>query len=130
MPPCLHNDVLDHITWANHLDDIHTTRTRYSWLLSSYSVDLRNNDVSWNWIWKIKALEKIKLLFWAASHELLPTEALLHCCSMAMSPLCHRCNDHVEDVLHCLRDCTLYACIWRSLGYIDTSFLQELSTHS
>lgn len=40
---------------------------------------------------------------------------------MALYPLCHRCNDHVENVLHCLRDCHLSACIWRSLGYNSTA---------
>lgn len=34
-----------------------------------------------------------------------------------------------EDVLHCLRDCPLSACIWRSLGYNGIAFFQELNTH-
>jgi len=130
VPPCLHNDVPDRITWVDHLDGIHTARSGYSWLLSSYYEDLVNNDVSWNWILKIYALKKIKLLFWTASHVLLPAKALLHRCSMTMSPLCHKCNYHVEDVLHCFTDCTLSAYIWRSLGYSGTSFLSELRTHS
>jgi len=33
LPPCLHNDVPDRITWADHLDDIYTTRSGYFWLL-------------------------------------------------------------------------------------------------
>jgi len=87
----------------------------------------------------MKALEKIKLFFWAASHESLPTKALLHCRDMALSPLCYTCNDrvedvpkkndNVEDVLHCLKDCPLYACMWRSLGYNSIAFFHELHTH-
>lgn len=77
----------------------------------------------------MKVLEKIKLFFWAAGHEPLPTEAHLHCHGMALSSSCHKCNDHVEDVLHCLRDCPLNACMWRSLWYNSTAFFHELHTH-
>jgi len=55
----------------------------------------------------MKAPEKIKLLFWTASHDSLPTKSLLHRRGMVLSPICYRCNDHVEDVLHYLRDCLL-----------------------
>jgi len=129
-PPCLHNDVQDRITWADHLDNIYTARSGYSWLISFHLDDLHNDDISWNWIWKMKAPEKVKLFFWTASHESFPTKALLHRRGMAFSPSCHRCDDHVEDLLHCLRDFPLAACIWRSLGYNSTTFFQELHTHS
>jgi hypothetical protein len=113
----------DCITWADHLDDIYTSRSGYSCLLSSHSEDLHNADISWNLIWKMKAPKKVKLFFWTASHESLPTKALLHRRGMALSPSCHRCDDHVEDVLHYLMDCPLAACIWRSLGYnVQLSF--------
>jgi hypothetical protein len=115
--------VPDCITWADHFDAIYTSRSGYSCLLSSHSEDLHNADISWNLIWKMKAPKKVKLFFWTASHESLPTKALLHRRGMALSPSCHRCDDHVEDVLHYLMDCPLAACIWRSLGYnVQLSF--------
>lgn len=104
--PCLHNDVPDRIIMT--CQNIHDS---FPLILKTFVMTSLGIG-----FWKMKAPEKVKLFFWTASHESLPTKALLHCRGMALSPSCHRCDDHVEDVLHCLRDCPLAACIWRSLG--------------
>jgi len=49
---------------------------------------------------------------------------------MALHPSHHRCNDYVENVSHFLRQCPLFVCTWRFLGYNSIVFFHELHTHS
>jgi len=78
----------------------------------------------------MKALDEIKLFFWSASYESLPMKPLLHRRGMAFSTLCYRCNDHVGDVLHCLKNLPSLSLLYMEiLGVYWCCFLLR-ATHS
>ena len=76
-----------------------------------------NPDTSkwlWNGIWKLKVPNKVRHFMWRASSESLPTNFNL--CSRHILPdnNCALCEDHPEDVLHCLWLCDYAKSIWLS----------------
>jgi len=46
-------------------NNIYSNKSGYNWLLSSHAA-VNHQTVSWNWIWRLKAPEKIKFLIWLA----------------------------------------------------------------
>ena len=56
-------------------------------------------------MWSIHALEKIGVLVWLLLYDALPTNALCHGRHICSSPVCPRCANCGESLLHCFRDC-------------------------
>jgi hypothetical protein len=93
----LNNAIPDCFIRKENMDGIYTASSGYKWLL-----DKRNpeSNISWRWIWKLKAPENIKLFIWCACHRAIPTLALLNNKNMAASHLCVRCQNNEETILH------------------------------
>jgi len=123
--------VEDVFIWSHNKNGVYTTKTGYSWLLqNSDSLPNTTPTISWSWIWKLKAPEKLKLLVWLASHNAVPTLSLLHHRNIAHSAVCARCGEQEETILHCLRDCRFSSGIWLNLGFTDQTFFSESDAHS
>jgi len=83
----------------------------------------------YSWIWKLKTLEKFKLLIWLACHEAVPILALLHHLNMAASATCSRCGEDNETLMHCLHDCRFSTNIWINLGFSAQEFFSKGIAH-
>ncbi|MBA0700675.1 hypothetical protein Goari_027448 [Gossypium aridum] len=58
----------------------------------------------WKFIWKLKILPKILVFAWRIVHGLLPTNAKLSSIKSHVGPVCLRCRNENETLLHALRD--------------------------
>jgi ribonuclease HI len=61
------------------------------------------------------------------SQNSIPTLSLLHHRNIAPSPICTRCGDFEETILHCLRDTSFSLNIWQHLGFLESSFFSAVS---
>ena len=137
------NDVKNHITCSpirqSEADDGWIWHPKvdgnyYGWLLDRCG--RRANELSWKWVWRFKALEKVKHLLWFYLHEALPTNMLWCHRGMSQNPRCMRCSGEQESILHCIRDCPHAREMWLRLGFLqDPSFLsidihQRLYAHA
>lgn len=68
----------------------------------------------WNGIWKLKVPNKVRHFMWCESSKLLPTNFNLCTRHILSDSSCALCEDHPEDVLHCLWLCDYAKCIWLS----------------
>jgi hypothetical protein len=57
------DSIIDVVIWGHNKNDTYTAKSGYAWLLSqSGTPNLTENQLAWNWIWKLKAPEKYKFL--------------------------------------------------------------------
>lgn len=84
--------------------------------------------VCWSWIWRLKILEKFKLLVWLACHNAVSALSLLHHRHIAASATCSRCVDEEETLLHFLRDCNHSKNSCHKIGFTAQEFYIEDTT--
>ena len=75
----------------------------YSWLILNIRLVVRDQRL--HWLWKLKCLEKIKLLLWLCYHHALPVGMLRFWRGFSSSSTCTMCNASIETIEHCLWDC-------------------------
>ena len=91
-------------------------------LKDAYHIANANDPKSMNqhyneeWIWKIRALPKIKFFLWQCSHDSIPNHILLANRGMNISPLCPTCNSAPETIIHALRNCPKAQSLWNSFS--------------
>ena len=115
-----------------HLKKKHThTHTCLRVLLRFFRLPVLDDSISaqqvrdWLWIWKIPAPEKYKFFFWLACHNSPPTNKLRHRRGLCESPICTRCGDGEQTVLHCLRECRKAKSIWNLMGSLNDMCMDE-----
>jgi hypothetical protein len=99
--------VTDCYTWKGNLNGIYTARDGYFWLNRHNFARNTLNSVTWSWLWRLPAPEKVKFHIWSLIHNALPTREMLSHRGMLQGNLCPRCSQSTETVLHCLRDCDI-----------------------
>jgi len=120
----------DTFIWNHNKNDVYSTKSGYSWLLSSSEAATVNTlHHSWTWIWKLKVPEKYKFLIWLAIHDVVPTLSLMHHRNIVVSAICGRCNDQEESFLHCIRDCKFSKPVWQQFGLSDIQFFAINCAH-
>lgn len=107
-------DMEDSWYWESSPDGVYSARTTYFWLASGSLAE--NNFPIWNWLWKLKVPENIKLLLWFIFHKIVLVNELRWARGVADSALCSRCNQNSESILHCFRDCPFASRIWHKLS--------------
>jgi ribonuclease HI len=113
----------DAFIWNHNKTGVYSTKSGYSWLLSSTDpAIIINPSHSWSWIWKLQVPEKYKFFIWLAIHEAVPTLSLLHHRNIAPSATCERCGEVDESFMHCVRDCKFSKTIWQKFGFSDSNF--------
>ncbi|KAL4380757.1 hypothetical protein AHAS_Ahas04G0065400 [Arachis hypogaea] len=70
----------------------------------------------WSGIWNSKSQSKTKIFMWKALHKGLPVKVKLHSRIPSISPICPRCNEQEETVVHCLWMCPDSKEAWRLAG--------------
>ncbi|XP_057452102.1 uncharacterized protein LOC130743901 [Lotus japonicus] len=113
LSPSLDAHLLDAWVWSPNRAGVYTAATAYQWLLQQRGLVVTGGD--WQWLWKIRASEKVRVLIWFILHDALQVNSVRFRCHLAASPQCSRCSHPVEDVLHCLRDCLHSHEIWLHL---------------
>ncbi|KAF1898310.1 hypothetical protein Lal_00033077 [Lupinus albus] len=101
--------------------EVQNTSSGYRW-----TTELEDDDTlvsrDWNMVWRLKVLEKVKLLCWSGFHEALPSNALRFQRNMTINPMCLRCNATVEDLMHVFRDCPHSSSLWMNSVVITLLF--------
>ncbi|CAL1400076.1 unnamed protein product [Linum trigynum] len=113
LPP----EVLQKIT-ANLVDPLSLEEDTILWTASSnghfstspaYSLALPPrhdpNEKMWRTIWKLPVAERVRCFVWLVSLGRIATNALRYSRKCAESPMCLRCGNDEETILHFLRDC-------------------------
>jgi len=117
------DSVEDTFVWSPNINGVYTAKSGYHWLLShSNNNNTASASISWNWIWSLRLPEKFKFFIWLACHDVVPTLALLSHRNIAKSDQCNRCGQHVETLMHCIRDCLHSSKIWRHSGFNTADF--------
>lgn len=106
----------------------YTLKSGFSWLLQQR--ENVPNEHSWKWIWKLPAQENVRLFFWLAFHNSIPTLSVLHHRKIITTAVCRSCHDLEETLLHCLRDCPMIKRLWTHLGFSGPSFFHQTDVHS
>jgi len=87
----------------------------YSWLISRRVLQ---QDTKWNWITKLKALEKLKNMIWLISHMRLPTNSFRSNRDLVLTSLCDIYKSRDEHINYFLRDHDMAKSIWQELRFI------------
>lgn len=119
----LNPGVQDLFIWGNSPNGNYTTKAGYHWLLNQRLTISR--EQSWKWLWKMPAQENIRLFFWLAFHNSIPTMDTLHHRGIVPTATCKVCSGENETLMHCLRDCPGAKRIWDRLDFGGNSFFQE-----
>ncbi|XP_057418984.1 uncharacterized protein LOC130713213 [Lotus japonicus] len=117
--PSLDARLVDCWTWKHDRNGVYTAASAYSWLISEAAQPSVPPLVPWKFIWKIEAPEKIRVFVWLLMHDVIQVNNFRFRCHLVSSPACTRCNHHVEDSIHCLRDCRFAREVWSRLDALS-----------
>lgn len=110
-PPSQNNG--DHqVYWAESNNRSFMVKSAYN-AISSYHN--RNEDFSWDIVWRWKGPQSIRTFLWLVTHNRLKTKAELARRHILADAGCDHCGCGVEDRLHVLRDCMAAKRIWHRL---------------
>jgi len=70
---------------------------------------------AWEWVWKLKIPQRIKLFVWLLLHGRLLTNSERYRRRLCMSPVCELCQDATEDLDHLFRTCSAAQSVWQEL---------------
>ncbi|RLN24050.1 hypothetical protein C2845_PM07G13240 [Panicum miliaceum] len=76
--------------------------------------DSSNGDVIWSKLWKIKIPPKIRIFWWRAVNNFLPTKKELKRRHVEQEDFCDTCGTEGEDLYHVAFDCSLVSSFWQS----------------
>ncbi|XP_060959369.1 uncharacterized protein LOC115700225 [Cannabis sativa] len=81
----------------------------------AWDVDLDDNSVFWNTLWKLCAPPKVKDLLWRAATNCLPTKSRLRSIYVPIDTICTVCKVTDETIYHFLVDCSFAKACWQQL---------------
>ncbi|KAK4711266.1 hypothetical protein R3W88_005779 [Solanum pinnatisectum] len=97
--------------WGLNSNGIFTIKSIQNLLASN-----NKTDYSFQWIWSLNTLHKIKHFLWLCSHNRLPTNSYLHHLGIITDPSCPICHNAVESTTHTLLECHLVKKLWLDMG--------------
>ncbi|CAL1392167.1 unnamed protein product [Linum trigynum] len=106
----------DRIFWKASADGRFTTKTAYHLSQPGRS---EQNDQIWKDIWKLPTPERVRVFAWLVSLDRIATNVLRFCRRCSDSPMCARCDDIPETVVHVLRDCPPARFCWSRWVPVD-----------
>lgn len=69
-------------------------------------------DSLWGLVWHWKGPERLWMLLWKVAQGVLLTNNMRVQRAMTTSDSCPVCGEHVETILHAVRDCTKARAVW------------------
>ena len=120
--PLSRNAAEDNLYWSYSPSRNYLCKSGYRFLKEE--VELLSNPLAppiyekrvWKEIWQIQAPPKIKNFLWRAYRNALPTKQALMQRKIVEDPMCERCKQAVEDMLHTLRSCPKLDVVWADQG--------------
>ncbi|KAJ8442545.1 hypothetical protein Cgig2_026487 [Carnegiea gigantea] len=92
----------DHLVW----DGASSSRFSIKFALTLIHEDiLKVRDRVWQFIWKLKALQRLRFFLWLVAHDRLMTNTNRVSGGLADDSRCKGCLLKEEDAIHLLRDC-------------------------
>lgn len=90
----------DKLTWGIYGNGIFTITSAYSLVDQSHNTNLNAGQNTFNQIWKIHCLPKIKYFLWLAQHNKLLKKFTLSSMGLNITPNFPICNHLSEDILN------------------------------
>ncbi|XP_019179952.1 PREDICTED: uncharacterized protein LOC109175154 [Ipomoea nil] len=79
----------------------------------------------WTSIWKMKVPPKWRIFLWRAICDILPTTANLIIKRVDIDPICQKCGEMDEDVMHALITCDYSRLVWNITGLPITNIITD-----
>ncbi|GKV36559.1 hypothetical protein SLEP1_g44676 [Rubroshorea leprosula] len=111
----------DKVFWSGLPDGSFSVKSAFH-LLQQQHVSLTQQGENWRWIWKLKCTERIKMFVWLLRKNRVLTNSVRFARHFAASPVCPRCEQSPETLLHLLRDCYHSRLIWESFAALPADF--------
>jgi hypothetical protein len=89
-------------TWSNSSSSVYTVKDAYNWLLKPAHLQ---QQVNWQWIWKLHLSANIQFYTWQLIHGSIPVREVLHHRRVCNNDVCPRCATAPETIEHCLFLC-------------------------
>ncbi|XP_075665246.1 uncharacterized protein LOC142634880 [Castanea sativa] len=80
---------------------------------------MASKSVFWRRLWKMKALNKIKILLWRTCSETLPTRCNLLRRKVLDDPTCPQCGVEIENTMQAKWECKQLLTIWEKGIWMD-----------
>ena len=96
--PLPFSEMADSFRWAPTGSGEFSTKTA-TWMAHN-SFHTKDPKWTYNWIWKLDVMPKIKIFLWQNLHNALPTRGTLFRRGMNIDPACPICGDDIETSDH------------------------------
>ncbi|KAJ1436229.1 Reverse transcriptase zinc-binding domain [Sesbania bispinosa] len=110
----LENDTL---VWATAADGEFHLKLIYDKIGAEYIPEVDQNLCQHIWQWK--GTPKIQCFLWKCLHGKLPTNEERVTRDMTHDPVCSKCNEHPESIMHALWDCPAVTDLWNYVIHED-----------
>ncbi|GLU05128.1 hypothetical protein SLE2022_222450 [Rubroshorea leprosula] len=111
----------DKVFWSGSLDGSFSVKSAFH-LLQQQHVSSTQQGENWWWIWKPKCTKRIKMFVWLLRKNRVLTNSVCFAKHFAASPICSRCEQSPETLLHLLHDCYHSRLIWESSTMLLADF--------
>ena len=81
--------------WKGSNSGVYSAASGYNWLLPDTVESNTMNEMSW--LWKVKVLEKIKLLLWLGINNAIPTGEFRFVRNLCDTSVCQRCGQDRDN---------------------------------
>jgi hypothetical protein len=109
----------DELAWANSKDGVYSVKSGYHTILNWKDIDkstagsnFNQKDPTWTKLWKLNLPPKYTHLIWRILNKAIPVRDNLTSKGIQCSPMCPRCDCHIETIDHTFRDCEWAKAIW------------------
>ena len=111
----------DSLMWIKDPKGCFSVKSAYRSIQEIPTSDAR--VVNWQKVWKLRIHERLKMMLWRVSSNLLPTMDNLEQRMGIADTVCVCCNGKEESVVHLFFQCTMVRAIWLGLKYYYRSEL-------
>ncbi|KAF7821450.1 ribonuclease H [Senna tora] len=113
----------DRLAWSPAADGVFSIKSAYSKLTENLT---DNTNETWSKIWRIPAMERVRVFIWNFAHDALMTTSNRKTRGYCDNDICPKCQGGIESNLHAIRDCPTIKDVWKKL--VDPDKWLEFST--
>lgn len=128
----------DRLVWKRTNDGCYSVKSGYHFFLqhlneatdecTNKSLHDPQQGKFWKLLWRTNVSPKVRMFAWRSCHEILPVMSNLVKRKLANSPLCPRCREEDETVLHVLLNCKYANDVWRRWQAIPMCLRRNFQT--